>query len=841
MSPAEWSLLPWLAQTAAQSDASAKEAARAIRKELKWGEPDTQKRAVKIWAFLCFHSSDTFRQQIASKKFLEVIEHTVADPKVSLSVKEQLIEAWAILAYLYKDNADMNSVTKSYNKAKPNDKPRDGILVDIDSHELFRVPVGTSDLQRSSGKGVQKRRSRILLGPGAHAPSTESQTETVEPMTLSSTQTETGAMAHESVMNASQDVVNDGLPTHSHPATSWTTSNDYSTPMVVMNSEDVQELTRACEAARANSSVLIDVITHDPETSTTSESAREFIQQVQDDQELLSSQIQWVSAQADTSRKRLDGMHLQSYDSETSPHASTLSIAAQSDKIQTQEELLLADMLNAIETVSSALAIVEQAREDEREREEERRVTELSKIDFRVDRSALREDTQTGELYSFDKGHGAARLQVPAMDRVVGSSTSSSGSTSTSRAHSPRMGPRPLPSTGDRTGMARQPPALPPTVPQQGDPAYVAGSLAPLTQQERTSAPPMVAVNSNSSQSSAVRLDRPSKVSTDGHASSASNELRIQKPVVVAIRDRDFEGLSSVASSGTHLSEKAMGKRRAVSPTEAAAARAGPITIVQDEWQHQVNETTDMAQRQLRLSDSIGPQEETATNSVERLQKPPALPPMPAGYLAERQLEQNSRNPFRQEAQAHGERNPFSPPDQRVEPMSNNAQPQFRNYEAPSGLAAQRLASEALSPASAYAGAPAPSVRSNASQQSQQAVREVPAVPAVNPFDRYSQQHPWPAQAIQHRSSPTLSAPASRGMPSGGSGSFQVGQIIPREGGGTQWHGARDQYPDKRVDINHQNALQNPHNLQSRNHHQVGDHVKTFSNSEGRLKNPFEY
>ncbi|CAO1634488.1 unnamed protein product [Sympodiomycopsis kandeliae] len=820
LSPAEWSLLPWLAQTAAQSDASAKEAARAIRKELKWGQTDTQKRAVKVWAFLALHSSDAFRQQIASKKFLEIIEHTVAHPKVSLSVKEHLIDAWAILAYLFKDNADLDSVTKSYNKTKPNDKPHNGTLVDIESHEIFRVPTETSGLQRRSGKAVQKRRSRIALGSDPHALSPGGQRDRNDHTTV----LRADRMGTVSNMNAvtpdvSQDEVSND-PTKAICAA----SDDYDSPMVVMNEEDVQELTRACEAARADSSVLIDVITNDPETSTISESAAEFIRRVHDDHELLSSQIQWVSVQADTSRKRLAGTRQQ--DSQIGPDAHFSSTANQTTSGETREELLLADMLNAIQTISSALSIVEQAREDAREREEERRVTELSKVDFRVDRSALQEDAQTGELYSMDAAHGAGRLQVPLMDRVIGSSTSSSGSTSTSRAHSPRMGPRPLPSTGDSKPTTRLAPSMSRS---KYDQAHTADSLAPPTQRELASTA-MTTVNSSSSQSSAVRLDRPSLISTGGSTSSTGNDFAKQRPIIVAKRDDSFEPSPETESKVTHISEKAMGKRRAVSPTESTTNHpATTATEVRDEWHNVVGETGHTSHMPIEVFQSLGLQDRSTNDSDQQLRSPPALPPMPARYLAERQLEQNSRNPFRPGGQLHGNSSPLPPSDQRDTSGAAMMHPCPPNPTHPSALATQRPAPEL------WRGLPPPVPR-HVSHHPEQAGGADLLEHSVYPFARNPPQHPLPAQDVQRYSSSGQIEPTSRVIPPVTSSSFQVGQVIPR-GVGNPWHGSRDVHHD-----DHNFPAPNPHHHyhQSRNHHQEGDHVKTFAHAEGRLKNPFE-
>ncbi|KAJ1019940.1 hypothetical protein NDA16_004221 [Ustilago loliicola] len=118
----DWMQILSLIDVIAQSDAASKEAARALRKEFKYGSVDTQRRAVRVWALLTLNGSDRFRQQVASKKFLEAVEDTIASSKTPLSVKETMLRVLGVLAFEFRDDADLAGVTKCWNKVKPNDR-----------------------------------------------------------------------------------------------------------------------------------------------------------------------------------------------------------------------------------------------------------------------------------------------------------------------------------------------------------------------------------------------------------------------------------------------------------------------------------------------------------------------------------------------------------------------------------------------------------------------------------------------------------------------------------------------------------------------------------------------
>uniref|UniRef100_V5ELP2 VHS domain-containing protein n=1 Tax=Kalmanozyma brasiliensis (strain GHG001) TaxID=1365824 RepID=V5ELP2_KALBG len=257
-----------------QSEAASKEAARALRKEFKYGTVDTQRRAVRLWALLTLNASDRFRLQVASRRFLESIEDTIASSKTPLSVKETMLRVLGVLAFEFRNDADLAAPT-------------------------WQLPT-------SNGGPVD-----IISNLEAAAASMESK---------------------------------------SYPA-SIASQHD-----IVAADEDVRRLHEECQIARSNAAVLLDTLLHEGLHGDTAELIDEFYGKVVHAQELIASQIAWASAQVE--RAKMAGG-------------------------EGREEALLADLLEAHGRTSEAVRAVDEARRVAEEEEEERRVTERSKVEHR--------------------------------------------------------------------------------------------------------------------------------------------------------------------------------------------------------------------------------------------------------------------------------------------------------------------------------------------------------------------------------------------------------------------------------------------------------------------------
>ncbi|SJX66249.1 uncharacterized protein SRS1_10928 [Sporisorium reilianum f. sp. reilianum] len=391
------------------SDAVSKEAARALRKEFKYGSVDTQRRAVRVWALLTLNGSDRFRLQVASKRFLEAIEETVASSKTPLSVKETMLRVLGVLAFEFRGDAELVSVTKCWNRVKPSDRPKDGEPLENDLFE-FRLPqqrAAVQQQQQPAQRRVSQRRSQPPPRQGAgngdvfeHQQSFASRTQPSVPASLqpqsqpplrqqqpqqqqqawprsnlpdpnshARTAAFTAPVDHATNGSTGTDIVSNleaaTAPMDSRSA-SYRSSADSSFggtphPDIVTLDEDVRRLHEECHIARSNAAVLLDTLLHEGLHADTAELVDEFYAKVVRSQELIASQVAWASAQTD--RVKAGG--------------------------ETREEALLADLLEAHGRTSEAVRAVDDARRRIEEEEAERRVTERSKVEVRLDRSAL--------------------------------------------------------------------------------------------------------------------------------------------------------------------------------------------------------------------------------------------------------------------------------------------------------------------------------------------------------------------------------------------------------------------------------------------------------------------
>ncbi len=426
----DWMEILPLIDMVSQSDAASKEAARALRKEFKYGSVDAQRRAVRTWALLTLNATDRFRQHVASKRFLDAVEDTVASSKTPLSVKETMLRVLGVLAFEFRDEPELAAITKCWNRVKPSDRPKDGEALENDLVE-FRLPQQRASPppgQRAApyaghSTHPQAYNAHLAVTDGWHAPP-----QSIAPPQAPQHRAGQDVGAHQAAAyearswapwsapaapappparehrrNEAHDVVSnlEALAAESMERRSTSLQgSDAScrTPNeVVTQEEDMRRLHEECHIARSNASVLMDTLVHEGLHAETAELVDEFYQKVARSQELLASQIGWASAQADRSRTRgpLTG--------------------------ETRQEALLADILEAHGRASEAVGMVDDARRHMDEEEQERQVTERSKVEVSIDRAAMAQDAHTGDLYELGAGRGRGLLGADLGARASGS------------------------------------------------------------------------------------------------------------------------------------------------------------------------------------------------------------------------------------------------------------------------------------------------------------------------------------------------------------------------------------------------------------------------------------
>ncbi|KAL0570082.1 hypothetical protein V5O48_011876 [Marasmius crinis-equi] len=91
-----WALVWDVCERVLASENNAKEAARALRRELKYGVPAAQLSAATLWTILLRNSSEAFFRYSTEIKFLDTVEDLIRSPRTSPVVKRRILSVIAI-------------------------------------------------------------------------------------------------------------------------------------------------------------------------------------------------------------------------------------------------------------------------------------------------------------------------------------------------------------------------------------------------------------------------------------------------------------------------------------------------------------------------------------------------------------------------------------------------------------------------------------------------------------------------------------------------------------------------------------------------------------------------
>ncbi|KAL0061686.1 hypothetical protein AAF712_011494 [Marasmius tenuissimus] len=136
----DWVLVLDVCERASASDSNAKEAVRALRREFKYGAPQAQLSAARLWAIMLRNSTDTFIGQSTSRKFLETLEELLLSSRTNPVVKERVLDVLAAAAYASGSKKD-TGFRGLWKKVKPHDRPEEGMPFDTDD-AMFNPPTG---------------------------------------------------------------------------------------------------------------------------------------------------------------------------------------------------------------------------------------------------------------------------------------------------------------------------------------------------------------------------------------------------------------------------------------------------------------------------------------------------------------------------------------------------------------------------------------------------------------------------------------------------------------------------------------------------------------------------
>ncbi|KAK7049954.1 Rho guanine nucleotide exchange factor [Paramarasmius palmivorus] len=143
----DWATALYICDCASSDQTLAEEAARALRREFKYGEPSAQLNAVRLWAILLLNANEIIMAQLMSCKFLKTLENLVVNPKINHDVKERVLYVVAAAAYA-SEGGDTAGFKGLWKKIKPHDKPAEGEPLRISA--IFNIPSAINDRLLSS-------------------------------------------------------------------------------------------------------------------------------------------------------------------------------------------------------------------------------------------------------------------------------------------------------------------------------------------------------------------------------------------------------------------------------------------------------------------------------------------------------------------------------------------------------------------------------------------------------------------------------------------------------------------------------------------------------------------
>ncbi|KAG5725089.1 hypothetical protein E4T56_gene10271 [Termitomyces sp. T112] len=138
----DWALVLEVTERVALSESNAKEAARTLRREFKYGDPIAQPAAARLWAFLLRNvKNDRFDQQSATREFTETLEYLLISPRTPPVVRERLLAVVAAAAFASGKSTN-TGFRALWNRVKPHDQPEEGMPLD-DNDPIFTFPVSS--------------------------------------------------------------------------------------------------------------------------------------------------------------------------------------------------------------------------------------------------------------------------------------------------------------------------------------------------------------------------------------------------------------------------------------------------------------------------------------------------------------------------------------------------------------------------------------------------------------------------------------------------------------------------------------------------------------------------
>jgi hypothetical protein len=171
----DWAVVLEVCERASATETNAKEAAKALRREFKYGEAPQQLSAARLWAIMLRNSSEIFVHQCMKSKFTDTLEDVLTSQRTSPVVRERLLDVLAAAAYASSATSLKNesSFRLLWRKVKPPGKADEGVPFDPDD-AMFNPPSPRRSSAFSPTPGYPPVHPQSLQSPTL--PNVQSQT-----------------------------------------------------------------------------------------------------------------------------------------------------------------------------------------------------------------------------------------------------------------------------------------------------------------------------------------------------------------------------------------------------------------------------------------------------------------------------------------------------------------------------------------------------------------------------------------------------------------------------------------------------------------------------------------
>ncbi|CAE6417258.1 unnamed protein product [Rhizoctonia solani] len=369
----DWSVVMEICDKVNLNDSDAKEASKALRKDIQFGRPAVQLSAARLWAILMRNCTLYFVAHTTSRKFLGKIEEVALNPTTSPVVRDRLVEVIGTSVYLLKDSKNLKPYQSTWKKLRLQLKlnhPLEGLEIPADDPILNPTPHRPPSSLRHFSPNEHAQPDLVPNIATVTQGLTRVELEPAPVMQRRNTR-DGGERRRERVQNVE------------------------STYAVISPEEDMRRLFEECEIARDNCRILADSLVYaTPESITSNNVIKEFRGKCMKSQEIIGAQIEWATAAADRAR---EDQHALKGPGEIAP---------------TAEEQLLQALVMAHGELNDVFKTYDDLERIAISEREEAEVRARSKVELRLDRTKYQQ-LDGGDVYMIPPdNHGPSRSQT---------------------------------------------------------------------------------------------------------------------------------------------------------------------------------------------------------------------------------------------------------------------------------------------------------------------------------------------------------------------------------------------------------------------------------------------